>query len=452
MAEAPPAFEAPVAHEAHAAYETPAVFEALANFEAARRSPEPAPPVGSDTPPADPFFASAFGPPTLASRFGQQPDEEVAAGQGVDEVVAEAPPSRATDSNFEVGGEFGYRAEEDYDAAVGAQASDDKQSGYLPAWAGEISDPAWDYGETEPEENTAQATSASDTAAAAAATIAPFDWAASAAPPKPVGSNGSSSAAPTAPAAPAPAPDAWDPMVTQKSASNPFDAEPSPAAPAGGAPAKPSWLSSIDHGVSIASTIPPPDPGAWVPPAPTAPLSGKGSSESNPSSFTPTSPAEISPASFAPKTPDLGVASPLVTGPTVDTRLQPAAPAAPGQTLPATPASAPTSAAPIVPVGNGAPAPTTAAASWDTVPPREAAPTASGHAVGPAEQARNTADGLRRLTRRVPGASLPQEDGSLRRPTPTSTTRNPLGLTGALSQYLSATANEGRPEKEHNAR
>ena len=146
----------------------------------------------------DPFFASAFGPPTLASRFGQQPDEEVAAGQGVDEVVAEAPPSRATASNFEVGGEFGYRAEEDYDAAVGAEASDDK-SGYLPAWAGEISDPAWDYGETEPEEDAAQVTSASE--ATAAPTIAPFDWAAPAAPPKPTGSNGSSSAAPTAPAA-----------------------------------------------------------------------------------------------------------------------------------------------------------------------------------------------------------------------------------------------------------
>ena len=28
----------------------------------------------------------------------------------------------------------------------------------------------------------------------------------------------------------------------------------------------------------------------------------------------------------------------------------------------------------------------------------------------------------------------------------------PLGLTGALSQYLSATANEGRPEKEQNGR
>ncbi len=111
VAEAPPAFEAPVAHEAHAAYETPAVFEALANFEAARRSARAGSP-GRERPlaPADPFFASAFGPPTLASRFGQQPNEEVAAGQGVDEVVAEAPPSKATSSNFEVGGEFGYRA------------------------------------------------------------------------------------------------------------------------------------------------------------------------------------------------------------------------------------------------------------------------------------------------------------------------------------------------------
>ena len=316
VAEAPPAFEAPVAHEPHAAYETPAVFEALANFEAARRSPEPAPPVGSATPPADPFFASAFGPPALASRFGQQPDEEVAAAQGVDEVVAEAPPSTGTSSNFEVGGEFGYRAEEDYDAAVSVEASDDKQSGYLPAWAGEISDPAWDYGETEPDEDAAQLTSASGTAAAP--TIAPFDWAAPVAAPQPAGSNGSSSAAPTTPVVPAapvaPAPDAWDPMVTQRSASNSFDSEPSTPAPPGAAPAKPSWLSSIDHGVSIASTIPPPDPGAWAPAAPAAPQSGKGPSEVNPASFTPRSPAEISPASFAPKTPDLGVASPLVTG------------------------------------------------------------------------------------------------------------------------------------------
>ena len=32
-----------------------------------------------------------------------------------------------------------------------------------------------------------------------------------------------------------------------------------------------------------------------------------------------------------------------------------------------------------------------------------------------------------------------------------STTSNPLGLSGALSQYLSVTV-EGRPEKEHNPR
>jgi hypothetical protein len=99
--------------------------------------------------------------------------------------------------------------------------------------------------------------------------------------------------------------------------------------------------------------------------------------------------------------------------------------------------------------GATAPAPvaTSSAAAWNQLPPPAAAP-----AVGPATQARSTADGLRKLTRRVPGASLPQEDDSLRRTTPTSTTRNPLGLNGALSQYLSATANEGRPEKEHNAK
>ena len=78
-------------------------------------------------------------------------------------------------------------------------------------------------------------------------------------------------------------------------------------------------------------------------------------------------------------------------------------------------------------------------------------PTRSASVVGPAAQARSTADALRKLTRRVPGASLPEEDDSLRRPTTMSTTRNPLGLSGALSQYLSVTV-EGRPEKEHNAR
>jgi len=86
------------------------------------------------------------------------------------------------------------------------------------------------------------------------------------------------------------------------------------------------------------------------------------------------------------------------------------------------------------------------AASWNAVTSSFAAPV-----VGPAAQARSTADALRKLTRRVPGASLPEEDDSLRRPTTMSTTRNPLGLTGALSQYLSVTV-EGRPEKEHNAR
>ena len=96
--------------------------------------------------------------------------------------------------------------------------------------------------------------------------------------------------------------------------------------------------------------------------------------------------------------------------------------------------------------------------SWRATPDLSASgPLAAPHGssapalVGPAAQARTTADALRQLTRRVPGAALPEEDDSLRRPTSTSTTRNPLGLSGALSQYLAVTV-EGRPEKEHNAR
>ncbi len=96
--------------------------------------------------------------------------------------------------------------------------------------------------------------------------------------------------------------------------------------------------------------------------------------------------------------------------------------------------------------------------SWSATPDLSASgPLAAPHGssaparVGPAAQARTTADALRQLTRRVPGAALPEEDDSLRRPTSMSTTRNALGLSGALSQYLAVTV-EGRPEKEHNAR
>ena len=93
--------------------------------------------------------------------------------------------------------------------------------------------------------------------------------------------------------------------------------------------------------------------------------------------------------------------------------------------------------------------------SWSSPRQFDAVPTSANPQPtplgGPAARARSTADALRKLTRRVPGTSLPEEDDSLRRPTPTSTTNNPLGLSGALSQYLSATANESRPEKEHYA-
>jgi hypothetical protein len=435
------------------------------------RTPDSATPAEDKTKstPTDPFFASAFGTSNFASRARQEPDEKLGAGQDdiaaarVDDATVQAPFAKAP--SFEVGGEIGYRAqeptEEDHNlgagAGVGATTSGPKHSGYLPDWAGEISEPSWDYGETEREEGAAPAASASAGPGDAPA-IAPFDWAVFAAtgtptPPSPAGSNGAAADGSDSPSPfSAPAPDhAWDPVVAQKDTSNPYQADPSIAAsPTGAAPAKPSWASSIDHGVSIASDVPPPDPGAWDPAAPTTPLSARAATELSPTGFTPTSPAELNPASFAPsspgelitatfspKAPDLGITSTLVTGPTTEPASQPTAPAVPREAS--------------VPTGAATSASSTATASWDTVPPREAAPDA-GHAIGPAEQARNTADGLRRLTRRVPGASLPQEDGSLRRPTPTSTAHNPLGLTGALSQYLSATANEGRPEKEHNAR
>jgi signal transduction histidine kinase len=84
------------------------------------------------------------------------------------------------------------------------------------------------------------------------------------------------------------------------------------------------------------------------------------------------------------------------------------------------------------------------AAAWNALPPPAApAPINPSAGIAPAV----SAEGLRKLARRVPGAALPDQDESLRRTSPTTTTRNPLGLTGALAQYLSATANDGRAEK-----
>jgi len=89
------------------------------------------------------------------------------------------------------------------------------------------------------------------------------------------------------------------------------------------------------------------------------------------------------------------------------------------------------------------------ATSYRTPPeaPTATAPAGTGpSSLRPAVQAAATAAGLRKLTRRVPGASLADQDSSLRRPTPTTTTAtaNPMGLAGALSQYLSATTSESR--------
>lgn len=71
--------------------------------------------------------------------------------------------------------------------------------------------------------------------------------------------------------------------------------------------------------------------------------------------------------------------------------------------------------------------------------PDFAAPTVAHQELGPAAQARSTADALRRLTRRVPGASLSEDDGALKRSTPEDGL-DAAGITTALSQYLAATA------------
>jgi signal transduction histidine kinase len=70
----------------------------------------------------------------------------------------------------------------------------------------------------------------------------------------------------------------------------------------------------------------------------------------------------------------------------------------------------------------------------------------------PALQARTTADALRRLTKRVPGAALGEEDSSLRRSSPAGTSVDSAALPSALSQYLSATAADSHrngTEHEH---
>jgi signal transduction histidine kinase len=56
----------------------------------------------------------------------------------------------------------------------------------------------------------------------------------------------------------------------------------------------------------------------------------------------------------------------------------------------------------------------------------------------PAREARNTADALRRLTRRVPGSALGGDDGALRRDPPVGGGLDAGGAAAALSQYLSA--------------
>ena len=71
-------------------------------------------------------------------------------------------------------------------------------------------------------------------------------------------------------------------------------------------------------------------------------------------------------------------------------------------------------------------------------------------AVGSAAQARTTADALRKLTRRVPGAALSEEDGTLRRDTPATPNIDASVVRSALFHYLSATNRSNGTE--HNQR
>src|SRR5579875_941984 len=107
---------------------------------------------------------------------------------------------------------------------------------------------------------------------------------------------------------------------------------------------------------------------------------------------------------------------------------------APAQGLAPLPARRPAGAAQAV-----APAPTKLVAP---AAPSGAAPVAEAAAntavTYPAREARNTADALRRLTRRVPGTALSGDDGALRRETPPGYTLDAGGAAAALSQYLSA--------------
>ncbi|MGA3219957.1 MAG: hypothetical protein ABSE77_12915 [Acidimicrobiales bacterium] len=207
--------------------------------------------------------------------------------------------------------------------------------------------------------------------------------------------------------------------------------------------------------------------GLAAPTTPTEAAPAYSATADGPSSVPPLTdlPGALAASGTAPRhqgTPDLGIFSPLAGTVPAGGLLAWARPATPqaeeappeAAVLPGAPAlgtAPPLAPAPVAATpARAAPTPVpaaTGAAAWNALPVQ---PRTNG--VGPATQARSTADGLRKLTRRVPGASLPQQDDSLRRATPTTTNRNPLGLTGALAQYLSATANDSRAEKEQNSR
>jgi signal transduction histidine kinase len=237
----------------------------------------------------------------------------------------------------------------------------------------------------------------------------------------------------------------WDPIVPQKAYSGPQDTVAQETGEVAGAePERPSWVS---WGTSFETDLGSGLEGAAQEPATATAGSSSASSASSAGS--------AGSASSDPATPDLSVISPLaapVAGPRGN-HLRPE----PSLSDVTNPEPGPTSGSSrteeLVAASAVASSSAPASRSWSPGPVRDvvgrSGSTQAAPLVGPAARARSTADALRKLTRRVPGASLPEEDDSLRRPTPTSTTNNPLGLSGALSQYLSATANESRPGKEH---
>jgi signal transduction histidine kinase len=239
-----------------------------------------------------------------------------------------------------------------------------------------------------------------------------------------------------------------------------------PPAPASGRPqgqsattaAGPSVLPTPPAPASPPPTVAVPPPGQALPGRPAEPTPPRPPVAEPPPAQPPTGPArpltftdQKAPATLARTAPDLTILSPLAATEAATDKEPSGLGAQPHLARPPQPeaqplqAPQPAQAAPparqwqqAVPVQAPTPA----------VPPAYTANGSGASTLGSA----GGSPSLPKLATRVPGASLPPEDGSLRRETPTTTTRSPLGITAALSQYLSATSNDGRHEKGDSTR